>query len=159
MDQGSVARLCRSSGCEISPEERGGFHPAHCPTFESKVQLLDDLASHDAMNDPMVRRVGMEIARTKPTREAEDLAPAIHAYVRDHVPYLGEGQETFQSTSLCTERLSQIRWTARPGSTVWSIWSRKSLKSSAACRAEVFPITLPVAVFSAANRSTVPCRS
>src|SRR5713101_1713776 len=31
--------------------------------------------------------------------------------------------------ALCTERLSQIRWTARPGSTVWSIRSRKSLKS------------------------------
>jgi len=32
-------------------------------------------------------------------------------------------------------------------------------ESCAACWAEVFPITMPVAMFSVANRSTVPCRS
>ena len=40
-----------------------------------------------------------------------------------------------------------------------SISSRNAVKSCAACWAEVFPITVPVAVFSAASRSTVPCRS
>jgi hypothetical protein len=34
--------------------------------------------------------------------------------------------------ALCAERLSQITWTSRPGSTAWSIWSRKSRKSMAA---------------------------
>ena len=35
----------------------------------------------------------------------------------------------------------------------------KSRKSTARCSADRWPITVPVAVFSAANRSTVPCRA
>ena len=68
------------------------------------------------------------------------------------------------SSHLCTagalwaDRLSQITWMARLGSVCRSIWSRKSRKSIARCWADSWPITLPVAVFSAANRSMVPCR-
>jgi hypothetical protein len=61
--------------------------------------------------------------------------------------------------ALCADRLSQIRWMARPGSVCRSISLRKSRKSMARCWADRWPITLPVAVFSAANRSMVPCRT
>jgi hypothetical protein len=60
--------------------------------------------------------------------------------------------------ALWAERLSQITWTARSGATWRSMSSRNALKSSARCWAEVLPMTLPVAMFSAANRSIVPCR-
>ena len=61
--------------------------------------------------------------------------------------------------ALCADRLSQITWMAGPGPVCRSIWSRKSRKSIARCWADSFPITVPVAVFSAANRSIVPCRN
>jgi hypothetical protein len=60
--------------------------------------------------------------------------------------------------ALCAERLSQITWTARAGSAWRSIWSGKSRKSTARCWADSLLITLPAAMFSAASKSTVPCR-
>ena len=60
--------------------------------------------------------------------------------------------------ALWADRLSQITWMARPGAVCRSISSRKSRKSMARCWADSLPITVPVAVFSAANRSMVPCR-
>ena len=61
--------------------------------------------------------------------------------------------------ALWVDRLSQITWTARAGSVWRSIWSRKSRKSTARCWADSLPITVPVAMFSAANKSIVPCRT
>jgi hypothetical protein len=61
--------------------------------------------------------------------------------------------------ALCADRLSQITWMARPASVWRSISSRKSRKSTARCWADSLPITWPVAVLTAANRSTVPCRT
>ena len=60
--------------------------------------------------------------------------------------------------ALQAERLSQITWTSRAGSVWRSIWPGKSRKSTARCWAVSLLITLPVAMFSAANRSIVPCR-
>ena len=72
----------------------------------------------------------------------------------------GMGQQPLMDRgALCADRLSQITWMARPGSVCWSSWSRKSRKSIARCWADSLPITLPVAVFSAANKSMVPCRT
>ena len=99
MDPTSIARLEASSGCSIDRNSAGGFHGAACPTFASRVQLLDDLAWHDARFDGAVRRAALEIVGPLRTREPEETAPAIHAYVRDRVPYLGEGTETFQASS------------------------------------------------------------
>ena len=99
MDRTSIAKLEASSGCTIERDSAGGFHGAHCPTFASRVQLLDDLAWHDARFDGAVRRAALEIVGPLRTREPEEVAPAIHAYVRDRVPYLGEATETFQASA------------------------------------------------------------
>ena len=61
--------------------------------------------------------------------------------------------------ALWVERLSQITCTSSEGSTAWSIWSRKSRKSTARCWADSLLMTLPFAMFRAASRSVVPCRS
>lgn len=99
MDRTSIANLEASSGCSIERDAAGGFHGANCPTFASRVQLLDDLAWHDARFDGAVRRAALEIVGPLKTREPEEVAPAIHAFVRDRVPYLGEATETFQASS------------------------------------------------------------
>jgi hypothetical protein len=95
----TLARLEQASGCEIDTDSAGGFHPAHCPTFESRARLLAELAREDARTDGRVRRVALEIARGARSGEPEDLAPAIHAYVRDRVRYLDEAIQTFQTAS------------------------------------------------------------
>jgi hypothetical protein len=85
-----------------------------------------------------------------------------------HEEYVGVKCRTnrgWASSHLCTtgalwvERLSQMTCTASPGSTAWSIWSRKSRKSAAVCWAGSLLMILPFAMFRAANRSVVPWRS
>lgn len=95
----AIARAQAESGCVFEPDARGGLHRVDCPDFPAKVALLDELARQDARDDGEVRRVATHIAEWAGSREPAAIAPAIHAYVRDHVPYVPEEVETFQASS------------------------------------------------------------
>lgn len=97
-----LAKL-KELGCEIRETARGG-QCVDCPSHEAKVKLLDALAWIDCRYDPRVRQCAVSVAQGAATDRRHrvdnlDLAKRLHAYVCEHVRYLGEGAETFQSTS------------------------------------------------------------
>jgi hypothetical protein len=59
------------------------------------VALLDGAATADARYRPEVRRLALALVAGLPKLDAAHIAPAIHAAVRDHIRFVGEGIETF----------------------------------------------------------------
>lgn len=85
------------TGCRVRPDPaRGGMYAVDCPTFESRAELLDALAWRDALHDGAVRMLALDVTRELSALDAESIARAVHAAVRDRVRYVGEAGDMIQ---------------------------------------------------------------
>lgn len=91
-----VSALLRGTGCTDPAPMSNGFWGVACGTPENKLRLLEKLAQRDVAADAGARAT-LASLRLPPGRAA--LARALHAHVRDTVPFVPERVETFKSTA------------------------------------------------------------
>lgn len=85
------------TGCKLREDPaRGGFFLVDCPSFVARAQLVDALAWHDALTDGELRLLALDLVAPLVELDAESIARAIHAGVRDRVRYLGEAGDMIQ---------------------------------------------------------------
>lgn len=100
MDRSELSSLIRRVGCTVTRPAADGFPAEYdCADPWAKVRMLDLLATRDARYDPRVRRIGVAIARAQRDTQPSTLARAILVNVSRRVRYVGEGIETFQTSS------------------------------------------------------------
>jgi len=94
-----IAARCGCEAVELGELHDGAwFARVVCPTHGSRVQLLANLAEHDASTDPRVRRLAEEIVATCGAVEVHEMAAALLAYVQRRVRHTAELVETFSPT-------------------------------------------------------------
>lgn len=103
MRESDLEYVTRGTTCAVERRSSGGFHAAHCTDPADKVVLLERLAEVDVRRDPRVRRQALELLRMvrrgpDGRHDPRQAAEVFHQFVRDRVPYVGEGVETFQPT-------------------------------------------------------------
>lgn len=105
MTPADLAYVLDGTGCDAEARAIGGLHRAHCPSAEAKIALLERAAKLDARKDPQIRQRALSALSGVPRGADGRYLPSVaakrlHALVRDAVPYVGEGVETFQSTDV-----------------------------------------------------------